>query len=68
MSKMVIFLGVGAVLGAVASVSITQPAFAQSCAARCNELFDPTDYPKEQRWNVQRQLDQCLRTCRTRGF
>jgi hypothetical protein len=68
MSKIVILLGAAAALGTLVSVSITRPAFAQSCASRCNDLFDPTDYPKDQRWNIQRQLDQCIRTCRTRGF
>jgi hypothetical protein len=68
MSKMVIHLGAAAALGTLVSVSMTGSAFAQSCTARCNELFNPADYPKDQRWNIQRQLDQCLRTCRTRGF
>lgn len=36
----------------------------QVCGARCNRDFNPADYPKWERWGVQKKFDQCMALCR----
>jgi hypothetical protein len=50
----------------VALLVLPMPSEAASCQARCNQSYDPADYPKDQRWAIQRKLDQCMAACRTR--
>ena len=50
----------------VALLVLSMPSEAASCQARCNQSYDPADYPKDQRWAIQRKLDQCMAVCRSR--
>lgn len=34
------------------------------CQARCIRHFNPADYPKEERWKVNKQYEECLALCR----
>jgi hypothetical protein len=34
------------------------------CRARCNRHFNPADYPKWERWGIQKKFDQCMALCR----
>jgi len=36
----------------------------QVCRARCNRDFNPADYPKWERWGIQKKFDQCMALCR----
>jgi hypothetical protein len=34
------------------------------CRARCNRHFNPADFPKWERWDIQKKFDQCMTLCR----
>jgi len=59
-----------AVLGAVLVASFVWAAPSQAmpeqvCRARCNRHFNPADFPKWERWGIQKKFDQCMALCRT---
>lgn len=52
---------VAALLAAPLTLSTASQAMPEDvCRARCNRDFNPADYPKWERWGIQKKFDQCM--------
>ena len=61
----ILLAAAGALLVAPLAFIRTSAAMPENvCQARCNRHFNPADYPKEERWKVLKQYEQCMALCR----